>query len=373
MYWQKHKSGRIHIYKWENGKVRQLPRDISRHLDGMDDSVVNNFVDSLRPRKTVERPIMHHKLDDLVQQFLAYKKKRGMNPCTLEMKRVSLLNHVIPYFLTLETPATDPNSWPQHSIALLEYMEGKGFSPNLIVRGGIALRQFYRWLQDEKLVSRTAELPLRRPVFKPTVTPLQFTITPDEVIAFAKAQTDNQIAFMALAGFFFSLRPQELFALTKTDFIAGSSAAVFEACKVMAKHNLFNKFAVNITKQNSKGAKDKKAAPKNGSKGVVACFNGEAAKMLVGLIKALGETSGEEPLIPFALDWNFKRWSAHGIPGITLKDLRRASIYWLGHYTSLGFIELKSHARHKAESTTSLYLRRPEETFEAVNELDLDA
>ncbi len=56
-----------------------------------------------------------------------------------------------------------------------------------------------------------------------------------------------------------------------------------------------------------------------------------------------------------------------------MKDLRRASIYWLGHHTNIGIIELKSHARHKRVDTTALYLRRPEEQIDELDALDLDA
>lgn len=371
MYWQRRPTGQIYIYRYIDGKVKSLSRKESKHLDGQEDAVVEHFVQSLRPKKTVERPLINQRLDDLVGRFLMYLSKRGGNPSTINMKRISLIDHILPYFIKLD--ALDPNTWAQHSVALLEYLESEKFSPHLIVRGNTALKQFWKWMQDEQLVSRAVEIPLRRPVFKTTVTPLQFTLTPEEVLAFAKSQTDSHIAFLALAGFFFSLRTQEVLALTRSDFLAGSSATGFEACRVMAKHNLFSKFAVNITKQNSKSLKDVKATPKAGSKGIVACFNGEAAKMLVGLIKTLGETSEDRPLIPFSIDYNMKRWSAYGIPGITLKDLRRASIYWLGHHTSLGFIELRSHARHKDESTTLLYLRRPEETFQESYDLDLEA
>ena len=56
-----------------------------------------------------------------------------------------------------------------------------------------------------------------------------------------------------------------------------------------------------------------------------------------------------------------------------MKDLRRASLYWLGHHTQLGLIELKSHARHSKSDTTLLYLRRPNEELDEVDDLNLEA
>jgi hypothetical protein len=69
-----------------------------------------------------------------------------------------------------------------------------------------------------------------------------------------------------------------------------------------------------------------------------------------------------------------KLWSKSGIKDIALKDLRRASLYWLGHYTNITLVGLQSHARHADPKTTALYYRRPDEEFEgSLDELDLDA
>ena len=72
MYWQRRKDGRIYIFTQEAGKLRALPRAESRHLDGQEDAVVDHFVASIRPRATVERPIMNQRLNDLVAQLLAH-------------------------------------------------------------------------------------------------------------------------------------------------------------------------------------------------------------------------------------------------------------------------------------------------------------
>ena len=64
-----------------------------------------------------------------------------------------------------------------------------------------------------------------------------------------------------------------------------------------------------------------------------------------------------------------------GYPGMTLKDLRRASLYWLGHYSSVDLVALKNHARHRNVETTSLYTRRPLEDVSDLGgdgELNLD-
>ena len=68
---------------------------------------------------------------------------------------------------------------------------------------------------------------------------------------------------------------------------------------------------------------------------------------------------GEASLLGYLPDRHFKWWSRYGLAvraaeqadvdsqKLSLKDLRRASIYWLGHHTTMDVIALKQHARHK--------------------------
>ena len=88
----------------------------------------------------------------------------------------------------------------------------------------------------------------------------------------------------------------------------------------------------------------------------------DAATLLSEMVR-----NAENSLIidTFKPDYWVKKWSKYGIPGVTLKDLRRASLYWLGHYSNLTFNGLRNHARHTNYDTTLLYTRRPEEDFVA--------
>jgi hypothetical protein len=134
----------------------------------------------------------------------------------------------------------------------------------------------------------------------------------------------------------------------------------------MHRLHLYDKFAINITKQRTQEGTITK--PKAFSVGWVACFNEAAARAVVTHIKAMGT----EELFPQRNDWLFEHWKKFGIPGITLKDLRRSSLYYLGHRVGMEFSGLSAHARHAKPETTMLYLRRPEENMESLD-LDLDA
>jgi hypothetical protein len=179
------------------------------------------------------------------------------------------------------------------------------------------------------------------------------------------------MGLIALCGYFFSLRTFEVFGLLRKDFRAGSKASELEAAKVFEKAKLFNKLAVNIDKQRGRDGNLTKPKTKY-SEQVVCCFDEHAAKHLVGLIKDL---KLDDFIIPQWLpEYNIKLWKTLGIPGITIKDLRRASLYWLGHNTELTPVQLKNHARHSDINTTLLYCRRPKDKPDSDDlALNLDA
>jgi integrase len=200
-------------------------------------------------------------------------------------------------------------------------------------------------------------------------TPLLLALKPEEILAYNPTRPDLRL--FALLGYFFSLRPQEVVALTPRDFAAGTEAAMKECAKVMAKAGMYTRLSVHITKQRSSG---KIKTPKAGSIGWVSCFQESAAREIIKLI--FGKPA-DEPLFANQMDWYYKLWRREGIPQSTVKDLRRASLYHLGHYSELGGqtpVGLMNHARHKHIQTTMLYCRRPEEwSKDDWKALDLDA
>lgn len=370
-FWSRDKANKVRIYVYENNKQSRVPREKYSHLDFQPDEVVEQFIKENFGSKPKTTPTTDHHLNSLIEQFADYELKKGLNPSTVKNRTACLKKHIIPFFLQLTPPSKEPAEWPFRCVKLLEHMQSQSLSYDSIIRSNVALNSFWNWLQDEGLVDRNINLRLRKPRPPVKETVLKYSLTPQQVISFAENHTSPELAFLALTGYFFSLRTQETLALTRADFRAGTLASQLECSKVMRESNLFDRLAVNISKQNSKGLKSKTAKPKAGSKGWVSCFDAKAAKLIVELIKKLDK--GLETLIPLSVDYNIKLWRKNGIPNITLKDLRRASIYWLGHHTKLGIIELKSHARHNKTDTTALYLRRAEEKLDVLDDLDLDA
>jgi hypothetical protein len=177
-------------------------------------------------------------------------------------------------------------------------------------------------------------------------------MTPNQVLSLEVK--DPELRLMILVAYFFSIRPQELFALTRDDFTAGDDAAELECCKVMVELGLFGRFAVRIERQR-RLANEKARDPKVNSVGWVACFNEAGAKAIAARLKELPDG----PLFKSGATW-FNTRLRNAELGFTWKDLRRASLYHLGHYSKINKVQIKSHSRHRDDKSIELYLRRPD-------------
>ncbi len=290
------------------------------------------------------------------KRYCNYLKGRGRAPKTVWEHRHSLRKFALPFFLERTPKLENPNLWPSRSLKFSDYVLGTRKQSAFTCRKAVAaLRAFYRFLTEEGIVYTDTPLRLRSPQRPKNPTPLKRIVSPDEILAFAKA-AEPECALLAVIGYFFSLRTFELFALRPADFVAGSAAASIECCRVKRWSDLYDRLAVRIHRQ--RGSDGIFREPKRASFGMVACFLQEAAEWLV---PKLNERKRLELLFPRHPDSSIAFWRRYGIPGVTLKDLRRASIYFLGHYSKVELIALKGHARHRFATTTELYLRRPVE------------
>lgn len=367
VYWARRKNGYVYVFIRRN---KPLPRSVTKHLDHEPDHNIEYWLADYKQRNGVKEQSKHPLADRWVKAVDSYLNeiKNRKSDKTISDHRHMLLDYVIPFFTVVHL-RQDPNHWVQLAPKLSTYIREQTESEFQIQKANSALRGFWNWLQEENMVLGNVSLKLKKPVREQKTTPLETTLTPEEALAFVQSCKHPDISIMALAGYFFSLRPQETFALEPNDFKAGTSASELECCKVMNRFNQFGRLAVNITKQRDQKGKPQK--PKAGSIGWVACFNEVAARLLVAKIREFRDSG--KPFFEYQNDWLYERWKRHGIPNISLKDLRRASLYHLGHHVGLDFAALKSHARHSKPETTMLYLRRPIEELEIDSDLDLDA
>jgi hypothetical protein len=355
------RNNRVYVYVYEDGKQKALPREQTKHLDYQPDTNIRAWIQSeveLRKRNLDQKkPPITDQLQRLLDQYILYLKGRNKSKSTIADHKRCLINYVFPYFL--DNDLKNPEAWIFKSVKLLDYLLDKSVSEANILKVNTSLTSFWNWMADEGIVPTGTSIKTRRPIISDKNTPLKYTLTPDDVLSFVAKTTQVEVKLMALLGYFFSLRSQEIFALNKSCFRAGTRAQLLECCKVMGVSGLYNKLAVNITSQRQQDGELK--PPKSGSKGWVACFHKDAAIQIVSLINGMDNKSSEDFLIDYKPDWNTRRWRDNGIKDTTLKDLRRASLYHLGHYSNLPIIALKNHARHNKVTTTELYTRRPEE------------
>jgi len=371
-FWQRKNSG-IFVYVYQDGKQRSLPRDKTRHLDHETDSNINAWVQEYarnfeKPRRALAS-VVPEALKQRVEEYVQYLRLEGKDYKTTRSHEQMLLEFILPYFSHVHH-LEDPNAWPKVSAKFRGWMREQQESEYQIRRANSSLRGFWGWMADEGLILGGVELRLRTPKVEVGETPLQIFIQPQEVLTWVKGCKDTELKLMALLGYFFSLRPQEIFALTRADFRAGSTAQALDCCKAMARIGMCGKLAVKVDRQ--RDARGNVKPPKAYSKGWVACFDLEAAKLVVSLLNTLDT---EAPMFQHQNDWSLKRWRREGFPGATLKDLRRASLHWLGHHTDADLVFLKHHARHSKPDTTLRYLRRPgeEPDLDLTQDFDLEA
>lgn len=358
-FWQRKSNGRIFVYFWDRdtGSQRTVPRDLTRHLDrSLTDEEIDAWVEVFSAKQALELKPMPGELAketvELVRRFCSFLDQvKGRHRETIHIHQRNLLVFALPYF-EIERQVVRFEDYRKHSRDLGHWLRESCHLPETKVKAvHLSLGLFWKWLVEEDKAQGTIVLRNRSQHAKPT--PLQLTPDPESILGWEAP--GPELRLILLLAYFFSLRPQEIFALEYTDFVAGDLAAQQEACRVMSQAKLYGRLLVKVQRQRSRGM-PQNAPPKAGSAGIVACFHEQAAREIVNLLNG---TFNEGPLFNFGLDWYYKLWRRQGYPGLTIKDLRRASLYWLGHYTSLDIVALKNHARHQSIQTTTLYTRRP--------------
>ncbi len=369
-YWTRRRTGYVYVYTRVDGRPKCLPRADIKHLDGQTDHSIQAWVDQWSSQwessKITPDQIQWSDsyIEGLLSNYAVHMSSSGRSEITIQQHTSALRRFVVPFYLELSL--TDPRQWVGVSSRMTEHLLALEVTPPVINVCNFSLRGFWRYLFEERVVFER-ELILRTPQgVRSEVTPLKYTLTPDEVLAFVRTCSDSQVRLMALVGYFHSLRSQELFALKKTDFRTGPKLVSLEAIKAFERAGLYTRLVVRIERQRTNSGKPKK--PKANSIGWVGCFNEEAARLIVGELNELDE----EDLIRQKNRETYRLWERIGIPDITLKDLRRASLYWLSHNTSLLPAQLMHHSRHRSIESLNEYLRRPDEEFEDYKELKLD-
>lgn len=372
MYWLRRRGGKVYVYGRGD---KQVPRARTRHLDVEPDHNVQAWVDQWARQYADAAHQAEHRLGSelagCVERYLAYLRDEKQRHHDTVRWHGRHLRTAVEFFLAGDQPLTDPQQWPARARDLYPWLVERGASASVVTKTNVALTMFYTYLVEvERRVQPGLVLHLRTPLRKWTAeeeTPLRFPVTPRALLDAAEGKP-RHIELVALLGYFFSLRPQEVFALRPSDFRAGSAVEQLECAAKMREFGLYSRFAVRVARQRDERGD---RPPKARSGGWVACFDAEAARRIVDLMRG---HPPDERLFDKSNSWMYVAWHKAGMP-CTIKDLRRASLYWLGHHTPFQDAEtpLMKHARHRNAVTTRLYLRRPAEELDEFGSLDLDA
>lgn len=419
-------KGKRYVRVWArdaDGVVRTLSRSKIRQLHGGDldalpEQDLNNWCRWYEQHyETPQRDPDHYHDPALRQYALNYvkhlKEELRKHPKTIAAHKLALFEVVLPYFVDTEPFYANPNDWPQKSHLFKPWMlEEKKLTVHQALRAYAALNGFWQYLcNEEKVIGHKTQLYLRTINLEAGETPLKVKVSPEQMLEWVRKTVSSRpsIAYLGLVTYFFSLRSQEVSALRARDFVAGPKAETTDDCSNMGKVGLYSKMAVLVHRQRAQDPRHESgkfypptgnpypgqpyptgfSPPKGDRKGsikivYVACTHEEAAKILKVLL-AERKLQGlmDDLLFPLRNDTLYMHWDEWGYRGkdvdgneigVTLKDLRRASLRHLGKELHLPPFILKQHSRHEAWSTLEKYLRDPkQEIIEEDDALDLDA
>lgn len=385
----------LQAYNPQLKRNEKLSREESKHFDAMSDDEIRKALEGRKSIVTVAQWYLNDPVRKHFERWLEHLRvEERLDTATVRQHQTYVERYVFEYFADV-VKKKDPNNWPAYSARFYTWMKTEGYkvvakdptgkpkllkngqpqtvsvpaSPSVIRAANVSYRKFFGWMGEEGLVT-PVDIKLRAPTFETKHTKLPRTIAPDEVLEWARKCSVPHVRLCGLMGYFLSLRPQETFAAVELDFQSGKPIANLEAVKVMREIGLYDglAFMVHRQKQNSG---DIVEHAKSNSEGWVACFNKDGAKLIVDTVLELDalfvEKKKNRKVDPnkSLVKWNnrklYEDWKKFGLRNIDLKDLRRASLYFLGLHTGIQPLQLMKHARHANIETTMLYCRRPRE------------
>lgn len=376
----------VYYHDKNSGKLKQIPRKDTKHLDGKPIAEAQAWVDAWERKHGVARDRSQrmnlHESDllaalwDRYQQHRMATRKRRQR--SVEKETAVLENHILPFFIR-KLEKKNPAQWHDHVPAFHTHLYKLKFKDATVREILWALERFGQFLVFQRHMSFpfAVQVPARE---NKKITPLKSRLSPDEVIEFAKSDlniqdtdeekskhasrkptvTPNDLKLATLIGYFVATRPSELWALEKADLLTGPTAEKYTKTLPGLKTNgLGTRLSISITKtiMKNKGAVPINLTKSDTSEGVVNVWHPEAAKLIAELVKV--KPDGRLfSLTPSGMEQAMKRYVRPKIK-TTVHDLRRASCLHLGRVKRIPVTLLQEHMRHAEIETTLLYMREP--------------
>lgn len=371
------KSGRIIVqfFDTETQKTKKLKRSETRIMDSWTDAEIQSWIDKWdaengRAAYKILRKAMQEG-DAPNAHFAEFLRERALlrnlSGSTKSDEKSRFWRHIVPYFVT-KHGAKDLLQWdPLVPDFTTHLMTEDKLEINQIKKVLGLLARFGRYLAARRLIPAPWS-PLLPTLGRAQPTPLKFTLTPEQVLDFAKNQPPS-IALMALLGFFASLSPGETFALEKSDFLTGQAAkSAARTYTRFTKYGLGSGLTVHVSK--ALKATGTIAEPKTSYRhAYVNVWHPDAAVALAKLLKDCPDGR----LFKGTRTKLFAAWAIDGEKlGATLHDLRRASALYLGRTKLVELLLLQDHMRHGDVKMTMVYTRNPAQGEEVAVTPDWD-
>lgn len=363
-------KGKVYVYYHDSGtnRLAQVPRELTRHLDGQPEQEIEAWVRQWEEKHGRARARSNRlnlgsgdKLTALWDDYQSHRGKTHKRSKDTRAAETSVFEiHISPFFVG-KYQKKDPTTWHNLVPIFHTHLFKQGLADATVREILWTLRRFGEHLVFQRLMSFpfAVQAPARE---NRKITPLQVRRSPEEILKYVSRAEfeykDIDFKLAVLLAYFAALRPSELFALDREDFLTGTEAeAHTRTLEGFRVAGLGSKLSVILTKTLVSGEGVVDSVKSEESRAVVNVWHPEAAKVIAGILR-------ERPkgrLFPFSRDWLERAWADFVKPGLgtTPHDLRRASALYLGRERRIPVTLLQEHMRHAEIETTMLYMREP--------------
>jgi integrase len=365
----KNRRLRIFFYDPRLHKQIQLPPGQIEHLQAASDEDVQAWIDQFEAgHGRVKAKVEQHYVDresevfQKYQQFEAFmetdQRKKPLRETTKKARIYFFERHICGFFIGAHGN-DNLNRWRHLIPQFHTHLVQKGVSRRDRKRTLGILKEFGTYLAFiEHIDAPWLILPPKG--VENSETPLKLIRTPSEILSLSGHILLAPLRLACLIGYFASLRPSEVWALTIEDFLTGAAAKDCRSYQVTSAHGVGSGLSVHIRRTfhaEDRGGLTSDTKSK-ASKDIVNIWHPDGAKAIAKFLKDI--KSG--PIFPAWSRGHFDhQWLKYGQPsvGLTMHDLRRSSVFYLGKILNFHPIGLKDYARHVEISTTMLYVRGP--------------
>ena len=359
------KNGSVYIYVWDKyaKKQIQVPRELTKHLDGMPPEYAKQWLEDWEAKNghtvtRVSRRVSFLK-DSINALYAAYKAHRksmdAVRPKTLKTEQAVFERLVLGYFIG-EKALKDPKKWHQETHGFIPWLIEKGHGTASVKRAAGCLTRFGEYLVYSKYMTfpYVVKVPKTR---KAKITPLKARIAPETVLS-KSGILGPDLELAALLAYFGALEPSVLWALETDDFLIGGKAIKeSKTYEGFARLGIGTNLSIVCRRSVDSSNQVSTLLKTEARYAVVNIWDREAAKRIAVLMRG---RAGK--VFKYSRPHMEKHWREQVRPllGGTPHDMRRASCLYLGRTLRIPPTLLQEHARHAQLDTTMLYCRDPQ-------------